>query len=100
MAAIQIRTITIPLGASQSELFEAGVAVEGSFSIPATFTGTTIQPQFSNDGTNWTNVGTAISIAANGTYVIPQEVFKASRGRLVSNSSEVAARTIILALRR
>ena len=100
MATVQTRQLNIALGATQSEIFEAGVSEGGTFSIPAAFTGTAIQPQFSNDGTNWTNVGSAISIATNGTYVIPADVFKASRGRLVSNSSEAAARVITLGLKR
>ncbi len=88
------------MGATQSELFEAGMATEGSFTVPAAITGTTIQLQFSNDGTNWTSVDTAISVAINTTYVIPANVFKARFGRFVSNSSEAAARTILVALRR
>lgn len=100
MATVQIRTLVIPLGATQSEIFEAGSVESGTFSIPAAFTGATVQPQFSNDGTNWTDVGSAISVAANGTYVIPADIFKASRGRLVSASSEVAARTLTLGLKR
>jgi hypothetical protein len=92
--------VKIGTGASQSEIFEAGLVEGGSFSIPAAFTGTTIQCQFSNDGINWTNVDSAISVTANGTYVIPANVFKARIGRLVSNSSEAAERVITLGLRR
>ena len=100
MASIQSRTILIASAASQSEAFEAGMATEGSFSIPAAFTGATVQPQFSNDAVNWTAVGSAISVAVNNTYSIPADVFKARFGRLVSASSEAAERTLTLGMRR
>lgn len=100
MASVQPRTIKIVSAASQSEIFEAGFATEGTFSIPAAFTGATIQPQFSNNGVSWTNVGSAITVAANNTYIIPSDTFKARFGRLVSASSETAERIITLGLRR
>lgn len=100
MAVIQTRTVVIASAATQSEAFVAGMATEGSFSIPAAFTGATVQPQFSNDATNWTAVGSAISVTANNTYAIPAGVFAARYGRLVSASSEAAERTITLGLRR
>lgn len=100
MASIQTRTVRIVAAATQSEPFEAGQGSEGSYSLPGAFTGATIQAQFSNDGVNWTNVDTAASVAANGTYVIPSNVFKARFGRLVSASSEAAERIITIGLRR
>ena len=72
----------------------------GSFQIPAAITGTTIQPQFSNDGINFTAVGGAISVAADGMYQIPAACFDARFFRLVSNGAEGAARTLTVFLRR
>lgn len=100
MASIQTRTVRIVAAGTQSEAFEAGQGSEGSYSLPGTFTGATIQAQFSNDGTNWTSVGSPVSVTANGTYIIPADVFKARFGRLVSASSEAAERTITIGLRR
>ena len=100
MSAIQSRTILIASAASQSEAFDSGNFTEGSFSTPAAFTGATIQPQFSNDAVNWTAVGSAISVAVNDTYAIPDGVFIARFGRLVSASSEAAERTLTLGMRR
>jgi len=97
---VLITTRKIAAAGTDSEAFDAGGAIEGSFSIPSAITGTSIQPQFSNDQTNWTNVGSPISIAVNGTYAVPADVFKAAYGRLVSNSAEAAERIITLGLRR
>jgi hypothetical protein len=100
MATVQSRTVKIVAAGTQSEPFEAGQATEGSFSIPAAFTGATVQPQFSNDALSWTSVGSPISVTVNNTYAIPDGVFKARFGRLVSASSEGAERLITLGLRR
>lgn len=88
------------MAGTQSEAFDSGNGTEGSFSVPAAITGTTLQPQFSNDNVNWTAVGSAISVSANNTYPLPADLFKARFARLVSNSSEAAERTITLAIRR
>lgn len=98
--AISVETRTIANAGTNSEAFDSGNATEGTFSLPGTFTGTTIQPQFSNGSTNWTNVGSTIAVSANGTYPIPADVFKAKFGRLVSGSAEAAERTITLGLRK
>lgn len=100
MASIATRTLTILSAATQSEAFEARQTSENTFSIPTVLTGTTIQPQFSNNGTDWTAVGSAIAVTINNTYVIPADVFKARYGRLVSDASEAADRIITLGLRR
>jgi hypothetical protein len=98
--AVLTTTRKIAAAGTSSEAFDAGAATAGTFTLPSTFTGSTVQPQFSNNLTNWTNVDTAISVAANGTYVIPDAVFKAAFGRLVSGSAEAAERIITLGLRR
>jgi hypothetical protein len=98
--SINVETRLIASAGVNSEAIDSGRATQGTFSIPAAITGTSIQCQFSNNGTNWTNVGTAISIAANGTYPLPDDMFKAAFGRLVSNASEATARTITFGLRR
>lgn len=98
--AINIETRVIAIAGTNSEAIDVGNATEGTFSLPGSFTGTSIQPQFSNDLVNWTAVGSAISVAANGTYAIPADVFKAAYGRLVSNAAEAAERTLTLGLRR
>jgi hypothetical protein len=97
---ILITTRKIAAAGTSSEAFDAGGATEGSFTIPSTFTGSTVQAQFSNNQTNWTNVDSPISVAANGTYPIPSGVFKAAFGRLLSSSAEAAERIITLGLRR
>ena len=98
--AVLTTTRNIAAAGTASEVFDAGAATAGSFTLPSTFTGSTIQVQFSNNLTNWTNVDTAISVAANGTYLLPDAVFKAAFGRLVSGSAEAAQRVITLGLRR
>ena len=88
-----IITATILSGAtdSQSILLQGD---QGTFQIPAAITGNTIQPKMSNDGTNFTSVGSAISVSANGTYAIPSGCFAARYLKLVSASSEGADRAI------
>ena len=100
MASVQTRAVTIIAAATQSEAFESGTATDGSFSIPAAITGTTMQPQFSNDAVNWTNVGSAIAVAINTTYPLPGDLFRARFARLVSNSSEASERIITVGLKR
>lgn len=100
MTTIRLETRLIAVAGTISQSFDVGNAVEGSFSTPAAITGTTIQPQFSNDNVNFTSVGSAISVTANNTYALPDGLFLAKFARLVSNSAEAAERTITLGLRR
>lgn len=98
-AAVRLATIVIANGVAVSDVIPTGGYSAGSFQIGSAFTGATVQPKFSNDGTNFTAVGSAISVAANGTYAIPADCFKAKYIRLDSASNEAAARTLTLFLR-
>lgn len=100
MSVVITETRTIASAGTATESFDAGNALEGTFTIPSAFTGTEVTPQFGNDGTNWTAVGAAMTVAANGTYVIPADVFKAKFGRLLAATAQGAERTITLGLRR
>jgi len=99
MASSILRTVTIPNGTTPTNSFRIGSAEQGSFSTPAAITGATLQQQFSNNGTNWTAVGSAVSVTANNTYPMHVDMFKARFGRLVSASNEAAARVITLSLK-
>lgn len=98
--ALVTETRTIASAGTTSEAISLVNYTSGSFSIPSVFTGTTITPQYSNDNSNWTAVGSAITVATNGTYDIPETFFNAKYGRLVAGSSQAADRTITLGLRK
>ena len=98
--ALSTETRTIANAGTTTEAISLVNYTSGSFSTPAAFTGTTVQPQYSNDNSNWTAVGSAISVSTNTTYDLPAAWFNARYGRLVSNSSEAAERIITLGLRK
>lgn len=75
------------------------LVTQGTFQIPAAFTGANVTPKMSNDNATFTAVGSAISVAANGTYAIPAGCFAAKYLQLVSASAEGAERTLIIFLR-
>lgn len=93
-------TVAIAISTTDTDAIASAGSNTGTFQIPAAFTGATMQPKFSNDGTNYTAVGSTISVSANGTYVIPADCFRARYFKLTSASSEAAARTIRLFLTR
>jgi len=98
--SLSTTTRVIANGSTSTETINVAQFTSGSFSIPSAFTGATVQVQYSNNGLNWTNVESAISVAADNTYSLPGEAFDAQFVRLVSASSEAAERTITLGLRR
>jgi hypothetical protein len=98
--ALVTETRTIANAGTTTEAINLTNYTSGSFSIPSAFTGTTITPQYSNDNSNWTAVGSAITVATNGTYDIPSTFFNAKYGRFVAGSSQGAERTITFGLRK
>lgn len=100
MPAMPDRDITIASGQTASAAFGTGQAKQGSFQIPAAFTGTTVTFKVSNDGVTFTNCpvegneSVTPTITAGGTYSFPQKFFNFRYGQLVSGSAEGAARTI------
>lgn len=93
-------TVAIAISTTDTDPIVVAGSNTGTFQIPAAFTGANVQPKFSNDGVTYTAVGSAISVSANGTYVIPADCFRARYLMLTSGSSEAAARQITLCLVR
>ena len=100
------QSVTIASGGTASTGIETVGTNRGSFQLP-TMTGTTIRVDVSNDVvasadlvTNWTtcpiegNEVTPIVTASNGSYSMPVKAMNFRWQRLVSGSTEGAARTI------
>jgi len=97
---------TIANGATVSAAIPTGGAAWGSYQIPAAFTGVLMTIEVNNDPSRalgWTTVrdetGTAVAavtVAVNNTCPLPNNTFKSEFYRLVSGSSEGAARTVTI----
>lgn len=78
----------------------------GSLQVPSAITGATLTVSVSNDGTNYTSLQdaagvaiAAIPVTANEACPLPAGAFNFKWMKLVSASSEAAARTIPLLLK-
>ena len=90
--------LVIANGGTAAQFMSGGFS-RGTFQQPSAFTGATIQPAMSNDGTNFTDSGAAITVTDDETYAIPAAVFAAKFIRLTSASSEGAARSLKIFLK-
>ena len=70
----------------------------GSIQFPAAFTGTNVQASGSNDGTNFTDIGSVLTKANNGVVSLPAALFDCAFMRLTSQAAEAAEREIIVHL--
>ena len=95
-------TATIANAGTVSDVIEVGDFACGFFAIPAAFTGIAITFQISSarDGTfvdayNAANTAISITVAVSRAYPIPPQVMAAHSFKLVSGTSEGAARSIV-----
>ena len=105
MPAQPDRNATIAASATASAAVGTAQGKLGSFQLP-TMSGTAITVQVNDDGSaNWTNCpveGNEVNplvTASNGTYALPVKTFCFRYFRLVSGSTETAARTIPIFIR-
>ena len=101
----ETREVTIESGQPNSGVIDLGGGSQGSFQLPATFTGSDVLVQYSVDGTTFTDVPAITnesnpqSVTTNGTYYFPIKTFNARYARLVSSDNEGANRDIDIFLR-
>jgi len=93
--------LTIAISTTTSGALTIKEYGRGGFTIPAAFTGATVTFHVSDDGTTYAAVRddagsavAAVTVAASGIYNFPDAVFKHAFVKIVSASSEAAARTI------
>lgn len=101
----QQTTVAIANGETESSAVVVADYAMGGFSLPD-FTGTAMTFLVSDDGTNFYALKdssgsdvTALTVAQNKSYQIPDDVFKHYAVKLKSGSAEGAARTISLLLK-
>ncbi len=105
MARVFTDTRTVANGAKFSDRFDAGNYTGGTFQLPSAITGTEIKLQMSNDGSTWTDVvagdgeANPITVSVSGTYIIPRGTFNALYGRFYFTDTQLAERTISVALK-
>lgn len=99
------KTAVIAAAGSNSSSVETLGLRAGSFQLPSAMTGTAVAVEVSNDGTNFTQVVeedaevNPITVANNGSFVLPIKTFSFRYFRLASNDTEVAERTILVFMR-
>ena len=99
------QTITIALGDVISSPVDAQDAVLFSLIMPAALTGTAIHYEGSADGGSFTdmydafNVQVTQTVAAGRAYDVPAEVSAYPWWRIVSGTTEVAKRSIIVCMK-
>ena len=104
IASGQPNSVSVDLSKLQRVFGGPGI---GSYQLPATMTGATTAVQVSNDNTNWTACPVDSNseetpqdpTAANGSYILPRQVFGFRYFRLVSGSNEAADRLVKVYLR-
>jgi hypothetical protein len=101
MRAIRRETLTIAIDTTTSNGLEITDSVFGMLQFPAAFTGTVVTPQIkAHPNADWADVyddaGDTITIpVVDGKATrIPDECFPCCNLRIVSGSSEAAARTV------
>lgn len=91
---------TIANGGTTSTVIDLVDAITAGVVLPAAFTGTALTFQVSHDGTTFQALtdqyGNAVSmtVAQGKSYTIPNEVAPWPFAKIVSGSSEAAARTL------
>lgn len=103
MATIRIQTLTIANGATTSDAFKAADIAAFGLQMPAAFTGASISFMVSADnGATYqalydiTNTLVSLTVAASRTYDLPGELTVWSHFKIVSASSEGAARSLVV----
>lgn len=101
MASVSAKNLTIANGATTSDAFEASSCVAFGLQMPAAFTGTTLTFTVSADkGTTYQalydefNVAVSMTVAASRSYDLPATLASWTHFKIVSGSSEGAARTL------
>lgn len=84
---LNARRVTTPKvvvadGGTISDRFEV-FGNRGSYFLPAGLDGTSAQFAGSVDGTNFTLIGSAVTVSASGTFIIPADVFTFKYARIV-----------------
>lgn len=102
----QVEDVTIAINTTTSNSFRVGEYNKGSIQLPAAITGSSYTLEVSNDGTNWNALrvaaGTAVAAvnwAVGNVLPLPAEVFHSKWARIVSGSSEAAARVFKVCLK-
>ena len=106
VSRFQETTCTIAISTTTSDAVAIAEFNKGSFHAPAALTGANFTVHVSNDGTNYNALqnaaGTAIAVipaTTNEANMLPAETFNFKFMKLVSASSEAAARTITIFLK-
>jgi hypothetical protein len=94
-------TVTIASAGTESEAFEVGDSVKGSYFLPATWNGVELKIQVSNDGATWidakdlTNTDIdPLVVVLSDYFLIPTEVFSFKWARIKA-TTEQSADTVI-----
>lgn len=102
----ETKSAVIASGGTASTAFKTGGARTGSFQLPAAMTGTAVTVEGSLDGTNFTAVpvlaageSNPVTVAANGSFALPEKSCSFPYLRFKSGSTEGADRTITYWLR-
>ena len=99
------QSAVIPASGTASNAVDLGGAVAGVLQMPAQLTGTTVTIKISIDGVTFTDVieeageVNPITFSASAVYVLPIKTFSGKYLQLLSNDTEVAARTFPIFLR-
>lgn len=103
MAGASSQTLTILISTSTSTAFDARSMAAFGLQMPSAFTGTTITFTVSADGgTTYqalydiTNTQVSMTVAASRSYDLPAELTTWTHFKIVSGSSEAAARSLVV----